>query len=315
VQCPNHGIHSSYETGLHIKFPLFTTQAVLGTHDIYLNAAPANSEITCTSFLPHSDHTSNGDHPAVCKHIIENSLSSTETNQGDNIIEVLRQYYGDVKTKRQLNFEVPAGFRWEGNFQRTVRDIKNASSLPLPSEPRSIDSEIVEELDDTSTTNHDVMMSTSLPNQSSIVSVLILRCVDKPSSHLPARIPFTEDFLRASVGFRRIDMMKSHLSKLYQDTILLDKLPADAVLDTGEFANLRKTPRTTTPVPRPSSFGEVIHMDIVFGPDIAVGNIHYGLLFTDHYSHMTYLYPLQNLTSDIVKQLESFFAHLGFSPR
>jgi hypothetical protein len=94
--------------------------------------------------------------------------------------------------------------------------------------------------------------------------------------------------------------MKSHLSKLYQDTILIDKLPADAVLDTGEFANLRKTPRNTTPVPRPSSFGEVIHMDIVFGPDIAVGNIHYGLLFTDCYSRMTYLYPLQNLTSDIV---------------
>ena len=72
-------------------------------------------------------------------------------------------------------------------------------------------------------------MSTSLPNQSSIPSVPILRCVDKPSSHLPARITFTEDFLRASVGFRRIDTMKSHLSKLYQDTILIDKLPADAV--------------------------------------------------------------------------------------
>ena len=56
-------------------------------------------------------------------------------------------------------------------------------------------------------------------------------------------------------------------------------------------------------------------MDVVFGPDIAVGNINYGLLFTDLYSRMTYLYPLQNLTSDIVKQLESFFAHLGFSPR
>jgi hypothetical protein len=149
-------------------------------------------------------------------------------------------------------------------------------------------------------------MSTSLPNQSSIASVPILRCVDKPSSHLPARITFTEDFLRASVGFRRIDTMKSHLSKLYQDTILIDKLPADAVLDTGEFANLRKTPRNTTPVPRPSSFGEVIHMDIVFGPDIAVGNIHYGLLFTDRYSRMTYLYPLQNLTSDIVCSFRFF---------
>jgi hypothetical protein len=47
-------------------------------------------------------------------------------------------------------------------------------------------------------------------------------------------------------------------------------------------------------------------MDIVFGPDIAVGNIHYGLLFTDRYSRMTYLYPLQNLTSDIVCSFRFF---------
>jgi len=56
-------------------------------------------------------------------------------------------------------------------------------------------------------------------------------------------------------------------------------------------------------------------MDIVFGPDIFIGNIHYGLLFTVCYSRMTYLYPLQNLTSDIKKQLDSFFAHFGCSPK
>jgi hypothetical protein len=43
-------------------------------------------------------------------------------------------------------------------------------------------------------------------------------------------------------------------------------------------------------------------MEILFGPDIAIGNIHYGILFTNWYSCMTYLYPLQNLTSDIGKQ-------------
>jgi hypothetical protein len=89
----------------------------------------------------------------------------------------------------------------------------------------------------------------------------------------------------------------------------------DAVLDKGDFATLRKTPRNTTPVPRPLSFGDVVHMDIVFGPEVALANVHYGLLFTDRFSHMTYLYPLQNLTSDIIKQLDAFFAHLGFLPK
>jgi hypothetical protein len=132
---------------------------------------------------------------------------------------------------------------------------------------------------------------------------------------LPSRLTITEDFIRASVGFRRIDSIKQHLSTLYQDTITIDSMPPDAVMDLGDCATLRKSSLNTTPVIRPSCFGEVIHMDIMFGPDISIGNIHYGLIFTDRYSRMTYIYPLQNLTFDIKKQLEEFFAHLGFSPR
>jgi len=56
-------------------------------------------------------------------------------------------------------------------------------------------------------------------------------------------------------------------------------------------------------------------MDIVFGPEVALGNIHYGLMFTDRYSRMCYIYPLQNLTTDIPKQIKAFFAHLGFVPK
>jgi hypothetical protein len=78
---------------------------------------------------------------------------------------------------------------------------------------------------------------------------------------------------------------------------------------------MKKKDRNTTPVPRSLHFADTIHMDIIFGPDIAIGNIHYGLLFTDRFSRMTYLYPLQNLTSDIKKQMEAFFAHIGCVPQ
>jgi hypothetical protein len=138
-----------------------------------------------------------------------------------------------------------------------------------------------------------------ITNNASLVSVPILRCVDKPSSSLPSRLTLTEDIIRASVGFRCIDTIKHHLQDLYQDTISLDTTPADAVLDMGDLASIRKTPRNTYPVSRPHSFGDVIHMDIVFGPDLSIGNIHYGLLFTDRFNRMTYIYPLQNLTSDL----------------
>jgi hypothetical protein len=40
-------------------------------------------------------------------------------------------------------------------------------------------------------------------------------------------------------------------------------------------------------------------MDIIFGPEFLIGNIHYGIIFMDRYSRMTYIYPLHNLTLDI----------------
>lgn len=143
----------------------------------------------------------------------------------------------------------------------------------------------------------------------------MIRCVNKPSSSLPSRITLNEDFICASVGFRRIDTIKTHLSTLYHDTIKLDSSPSDAVLDCGDLTTIRKSPRNTTPVPCPHGFGDVIHMDIIFGPEVALANTHYGLVFMDRYSRMTYMYPLQNLTVNIIKQLDCFFAHLVFLPK
>jgi hypothetical protein len=51
-----------------------------------------------------------------------------------------------------------------------------------------------------------------------------------------------------------------------------------------------------------------------FGPEISVGNVHSGLICVDRYSWMTYIYPLKKLTTDIQKQLELFFCHLGLLP-
>jgi hypothetical protein len=64
-----------------------------------------------------------------------------------------------------------------------------------------------------------------------------------------------------SDSFQRIDTIEAQLKKLYQDTISLDSFPADAILDMGDLATIRKTSRNITP--------EVIHMDTVFGPYIS----------------------------------------------
>jgi len=40
------------------------------------------------------------------------------------------------------------------------------------------------------------------------------------------------------------------------------------ILDLGGLAALEQTPRTPTSVLRPPSFGNAMHMDIAFGPDV-----------------------------------------------
>ncbi len=308
IQSPGHSVHSSFEDGLYIIFPDFKVQAVLGDSDIYIDMIPivgGNKHSSCTD---HSPPTTD----SFCRNFKQFTEDVTkETKYLDNLLVSLRNYYKEVKTKCQLNLNLPAGFRHDNTLCRQIReyhldnnDISAAqhSSAPLPDLP--------------STLNNDIQLHpNTAPQETSPVHIPILRCVDKPSSSLPSRMTFTEDSIRASVGFRRIDTIKRHLKTLYRDTVSLDKLPPDAVLDIGDYATIPKAPRNTTPVTRPAGFADVIHMDIVFGPDIAVGNVHYGLIFTDRYSRMSYMYPLKNLTSDIIAQLDTFFAHLGLVPK
>ncbi len=107
-------------------------------------------------------------------------------------------------------------------------------------------------------------------------------------------------FVRVSAS--DVYTIKHHLGDLYQNTVKLDNLPADAILDAGDVSTLPKVARNTVSVPCPKNFAEVIHMDIVFGPEVLLGNVHYGLMFLDRYSRMTWIYPLQTLTSDNRKQ-------------
>jgi len=307
IQTPGHSLHSSCEDGLSIIFPNFTTKAILGTHDIYLNALPLSTRIATETTTPPDTDT-------FCRNLKQFTEDVTkETKYLDNLLKNLRQYYKEVKTRRQLNMNVPAGFRQDkqANLERRDYTVSNPPSL---TDDENLDKDI--HLLSPISANLDLSSNHSpTVDASSVLNPPILRCVDKASSSLPSKIMFTEDNIRSSVGFRRIDTIKAHLVDLYQPTVSLNHLPEDAVLDMGHMATLPKKPRSTTPVPRPATFLDVVHVDIVFGPEVSLGNVHYGLLFSDRFSRMSYIYPLQNLTSDICKQLETFFAHLGRTPK
>jgi hypothetical protein len=308
IKQKDHGLQSSFDTGLLLKFPTFQTPTIVGSDDIYIDALPHVDNRIEENTLPEPELVTSD---SVCRHVTQLDGSSTlQTKSDTNILKCLQEYYSDVKTKCQLNLDVPAGFRQHNNLQWNFNKFLPPGKLRSAAEPseKSISSESTE----MHTLNIQDDLPTPVTNDSSGSQVPILRCVDKISTSLPARLTFSEDYIRASVGFRRIDTIKGHIKELYQDTISLDSTPEDAVLDKGVFATMRKCARSTVPVLRPNKFGDVIHMDIVFGPDISIGNIHYGLLFLDRYSRMTYIYPLQNLTSDIKKQSEAFFCSFRF---
>ncbi len=267
--------------------PKFSTKAIIGRDDLYLDAVPLDVS-TCPNVT------------TLCRKLTTSDPDVESTIEDrDNILKLLRDYYKHVKMKRDQNFPVPKGF-WPLSTHQQLHF--HEPSLPL-------DTDLLEICD------YSTLSSPPSCNDSSGLIVPIIRCVDKPSTSLPHTITFSDDLICASVGFCHIDSIEKYLQALYQNIVKLDSITVDAVFDVGDTATLCKSPCNTSPVPRPPSFGDIIHMDIGFRPEVSIGNIRYGLLFMDHFSRMTYLYPFQNLTSGIQKQLEAFFAHIGFSPK
>jgi len=106
IQTPKHGLESSFDKGLFIKFPEFTTQAIIGQDDIYMDMQPISSVASVT------------DEPPLClantsccrKLSVFQEDLDIETKQLDIILRDLRHYYNTIKMKRQLGLDVPAGF-------------------------------------------------------------------------------------------------------------------------------------------------------------------------------------------------------------
>jgi len=319
IQTKEHGLESSYDDGLFIIFPSFRMKAIIGTDDIYLDFLPDTDSTVDSS----STSTSiNSPSLEKCHHITEFHQDITqEISKIDQLLQQLRDYYTTVKTKRQLGLDAPAGFRRDPTSSQNYRYATPPRKTSLPSlDDLDLSQFLPENLleSDVTTPVHSNVSTTLTPTTTSSIppsQIPIVRSVDKVSSTLPEVISMSEDFLRGCVGYRRVDTLKQHLDHLYQPTIKLDSTPPDAILDAGDFATMRKKPRNTVPVPRSTYFGDVIHMDIIFGPEISIGNVHYGIIFTDRHSRMTYIYPLSNLTSEIPRQLQAFFAHIGQTPK
>jgi len=267
IQSPGHGLKSSFEDGLFIVFPTFQTHAIIGQSDIYLDAIPVDSMVP----IPHSTCSDSSTIYSYCHHLTDFQQEvTTETEYLDNILSKLQEFYATVKTEHQWNPDVPADFRkfnqhqLDYNLQLPLKHQETIDQTSSVFASSTTDAPTL--LPDTYEQillEHDANTNTS----SSIISPPITRSVDKSSSSLPRTLTMSEDFLHASVGFHHVDAIKQHFHYLYCDMVKLDSLPADAVLDAGALATLRKSCRKFTPVPRSKYFAEVMHKRGAFSRD------------------------------------------------
>ncbi len=209
IKSPGHGLESTTDRGLFIKFPTFSSKAIIGASDIYLDIKP----LTCSSSTS-VDKITSIVHP-------QDVSSSTKV---DKLLPELRHYYNEVKTRRQLKLDVPAGFRQLTEVQRlsTPTIPSNASDI-IPSTTTNIPSSSIQTLSsfgfntqhstsglinsDEATVVTSNIRGDQSSNQVASIHVPIIRSVDKPSSSLPATISMGEDFIKSCVGFRRVDTL------------------------------------------------------------------------------------------------------------
>jgi len=126
-----------------------------------------------------------------------------ETKHLDNLLKNLREYYKEVKTRRQLNLDVPAGFRRDSNtvqnfrdFQLGNRPVNDNFTLSLPDSASSFN--LLSQTESVLPNQEDCDTNASLPtitNESTGTHIPILRCVDKASSSLLNWLMFTEDII------------------------------------------------------------------------------------------------------------------------
>ena len=138
---------------------------------------------------------------------------------------------------------------------------------------------------------------------------------DQPISSLNKDVSFTVNQLRRAFGFRNINQLLPHIKQCSQQNFSISTQDEEPFVDLGQTATIDKTKKNSTPLDLPNFFGHTIHVDILFGAGTAHGGAKYALYFVDRASRYKMIYPLKNLTTDILDKFQQHSKDLGFTPK
>ena len=137
----------------------------------------------------------------------------------------------------------------------------------------------------------------------------------KSISSDPSHTSFTTDQLRKAFGFRNIDAILPQIQKTSIPNFSISTKDREKVIDLGDVATIPKSKRNTQPLPLPTNFGDVMHMDVVYGTVTAINGIRYGLFIVDRATRHRYVLPMKNLKNDLLPTLKTFINQIGLTPK
>ena len=129
---------------------------------------------------------------------------------------------------------------------------------------------------------------------------------DIPISSIPNDVSFTTDQLQRRFGFRNIHNILTRIKETSMPNFSISSHDNEPIIDLGNTATVDKSKRNTTPITLPQHFGQVVHMDILYGSSTAHGQIKYALYFIDRTTRYKAIYPLKDLSKDIFPAIKQF---------
>ena len=142
-----------------------------------------------------------------------------------------------------------------------------------------------------------------------------LRVHDIPVSSLPNDVSFTISQIQRGFGFRNVNNILQQIKETSKNNFSISTTDQEPILDLGLTATIDKSKRNTTPVTLPKNFGEVIHMDILYGSATAHGQIKYALYLIDRATRYKAIYPIKDLTTDILPNIKLFCTEMQCIPK
>jgi len=142
-----------------------------------------------------------------------------------------------------------------------------------------------------------------------------VRTVDKPITNATHQTVFSIDQLRKGFGFRGVQNIIKELQET-STNFRISTLDRETIVDLGEISTIDAPARNTNVTDLPTKLGDVVHMDIIFGSNTAIGGTKYALFLVDKATRHKFIYPLTSVKHDhILSALQQFEKDIGIAPK